>query len=307
MLSRELETYIVNNFRQRNQGLCDDLYDLFKEFSKTEVECFEDFKNLPEKFGKFVISCSDLLGKFGECVPQDKLIRAAFLVKRMINNHINDRINSFDQQSFVWLVEDLLGSTHKSVLDVGPGLIPYSSILFGKDFDKVDAMDKYFWVSDEALKKLNVNAHSNYLTKDTSVDDIDIIVGRMPCSAIDTIVYLSTKYDKKYFIQTCDCEMPSPDMFYKKWGIDKTSKVSHSNIEGFGWSTMLPELDKDICFCGEYAFNLGNNVDCKDFLLKKLNANKTNKISSDLNNVSYTSINGENIKGISVTDEKELD
>jgi len=310
-MNKELQIYIENNFRQKGQSFRDDLYDLFVEFTKTEVESFEDFKNLPDKFGKFIVSYADFIRNYSGDITEEKLIKAAFLVRKMINNQINDRIRNLDQRAFVDLVEDTVGNKNKHILDVGPGVIPYSSILLGQDFDSVDAMDKNFWISNEALQKLNVTAHSEYLTRNTSVDDFDIIVGRMPCSAIDTIVYLCAKYGKKYFIKTCDCEMPSPDDFYKKWGIAKPFKdiisKEDNKINWFGWSTMLPELDKDICFCGDYAFNVGNNIECRNLIEKGYKKEENMDIRPYNNVVTFSTVDCSRAKWHTINDEKEMD
>lgn len=309
-MNKELQTYIANNFGQNGQNLRDDLYDLFVEFTKTQVNCFDDLRDLPEKYGKFVVSYSDYLRSFCENVSEDKLIKAAFLVRKIINNQINDRIRILEQRAFVDLVEDAVGDKHKHVLDVGPGIIPYSSIFLGQDFDNVDAMDKNFWLSEGALKILNVNAHSKCLTKDTNVEDFDIIVGRMPCSAIDTIVYLCSKYGKKYFIETCDCEMPSPDVFYKRWGLERPFENiinSENKIEWFGWSTMLPELDKDIAFCGDFAFNVGNNNECKKIIENNYHKQKKEESQESKSVIEFSTVNCSQVEWKIVDDEKEMD
>lgn len=52
MLSRELENYILNNFNAE-KSFQDKLLGLYKEFTKENINNFEDFKKSPERFWDF--------------------------------------------------------------------------------------------------------------------------------------------------------------------------------------------------------------------------------------------------------------
>lgn len=259
---------------------------------------------------------------------EQQLFKYGNATKRLLQGQICSEITSAEQQCFVDIVDKIAPKRKAKILDVGPGVVAHSSILLGQDKYNVRAMDKYFWLSDKCLEKLNVDAVSKYLTKDIPVDDYDMVVGRLPCSAIDTIVYLCSKYNKPYFIKTCDCEIPPLDYFYKKWNIDKSLPIKKqpewvesvsgkfcsletpvvvSSDDWFSWEKLLPELDKDICFCESYAYNVGSKCDIPK-LIKKISAKKNKEITRlREKTVMNVSVANSNKKWFVANDEKEKD
>ena len=215
----------------------------------------------------------------------------------MLESKVASKYIYTEQSKYAEIVKNLSPSKNSRILDVGTGTVPFSSILLGRDMPNISAMDEYFWFSDESLKNMNVTALKEYFTPKTPIDNYDMIVGRAPCTAIDSIVYLCSKYKKPYFIETCECNVPSLDYFYRKWGISKSSPAKQpewqeamsSNFKWIvedidvdeldwmmGWQKTLPELDKNINFYGSYAYNVGEsseNVE-KLIMLSKIKAVK---------------------------------
>ena len=121
-----------------------------------------------------------------------------------------------------------------SILDVGPGRIPFSSILLAKDGYDVTAMDN-FHLSDVCLSGLNVKSYRQFFNEKTNIKGFDVVVGRKPCSAIDGIVS-ACKGKTPYFMKMCPCETPNNNISY--------------------WKDILPGLDKGVKFYKDYAYNL---------------------------------------------------
>lgn len=327
MLSKEIEEYVINNFNT-DKSFQDKIFGLYREYTKLYVSNFENFKNSPKSFWEFFVTYSDFLLRNTSGITEEYLFRNGLAMKRMLEGQISSKLVDEEQRSFVTMVEKIAPKRKSKILDVGPGVVAYSSILFGQDKHNVSAMDKYFWLSDESLSKLKVNAISRYLTQDASIDDYDIVVGKLPCSAIDTIVYLCKKYNKPYFIETCDCEMPTMEYFYKKWNIHKTIPIkkqpncTQGNSGKFcsleepvvigkddwiSWERMLPELDNDIGFYGSYVFNVGSKKDVCKIIAKNINRLKKSREDYKGGTVFSISVANSNNKWFKAEDEKEID
>ena len=120
------------------------------------------------------------------------------------------------------------------LLDVGCGRVaPLSSINLAENTRLVSAMDKHL-LSPTTLAKLGVNPIYGYFDQKTDVENYDFVTGRTPCGAIQSIVENCSSNNKPYFIETCDCQLPS----------EKT------------WRQVLPEIDPNIKFFKDYAFNV---------------------------------------------------
>jgi len=289
-VNKTIENYFINSFNGEDY-LYDHLLKLFSIYSSMYVKNFEEFQNSPNTFFKFLMENIDLIKKHYKTLEEKDIIRCFERIKELLGYQIFKRYKHDEQSTFSNIVSNIANNNkNKHVLDVGAGSVPYSSILLGQSIDTVSSMDRYFWLGDECLKNLNVNPISQYFNRETNIDDYDMVVGRFPCSAIDSIVYLCKKYNKKYFIETCDCEMPSPDYFYKKWGIVRNNKNKTQSVncvqsqsgkfctlvtikeparEWFGWSTMLPDIDKDIKSYNSYIYNVGESSGDIERLIKK--------------------------------------
>lgn len=184
------------------------------------LETFES-KSLNElDFYKFVLDHVEDFGIDSSVIKDYCAIDARNLLINEMGSAIHLRtryLNKYmlrDKQKFVNIANNIVRPG--KLLDVGSGAeFPVSSILFAKERGSVSSMDKFetYWKSLGFLKKLGVEAKSEYFGDKTDVSPYDIIVGQKPCSAINHIVNKCADSDKKeYFIEMCDCESPRNGM-----------------------------------------------------------------------------------------------
>ena len=219
----------------------DDVVELYKLFSAVEIDEYEkiidstnDFFGFLRGHLQFVIN-----PKFKVAVES-----AESIILPMANKFGHD---SFEKKFAETVLE--LSPTRKSdahILDVGPGKMPYSSLALATETKKVSAMDKEFIFAIESLKNMNVDALENYFTEITPVEDYDFVVGKCPCSAIGHIVANCAKANKPYFLELCNCAVPGR----KTWLRDEHGNEVHT------WKNVLPDIDPNVKFYDNYAFNL---------------------------------------------------
>ena len=220
------------------------LHQLFyTKFAEMEFASLEDYLNGATEFFELFLSNKHLIKFREETIMPNRLTT-------LIENEQHNVLLGLSEHSIkkqkeftdaVSMVFDNPDS--KSILDVGPGHMPVSSFLLSKNFKKVTAMDSHFYLSQIALQNMNVVALSQYFTNQTPLSDYDFIVGRAPCEAIESIVENCAKNNKPYFIELCPCNVE-----YKYI----------SNKDSFGWENLLPTIDPNIRFHGEFAYNLTN-------------------------------------------------
>ena len=292
MINKDLEKYITRCFAD-NRDFATGFLDMFKEYSKTEINSFEDYENAPNNFWSFLQSRLSQVKEYFPKANKETLLRRGELYKNILENN-----NKSSHQLYVDTVNKASSNKDIHVLDVGPGNMAYSSVLLGRDYAEVSAMDREFRVSDIALKKLNVNAREEFFKKSTNIKKYDMVVGCMPCGAIDKIVYLCAKNNKPYLIKTCTCEMPTTAEFYKRWGIAKelsehsTNNTKHDvrtvvNGDWFGWGDMLVELDPNMHCFGNYVYNVEDNEGVTKFLKER-----DNKLQSKVPKISFGNVVG---------------
>lgn len=221
---------------------------LFKLYTETEIVHFKDLfdEQIVQDFKDFAMDNIGLFQGFakdenGETLNEDRLSILCLshrltLPFMLLGDPIFTKSKE-DQETFVNDVEKIIGNSHPTVLDVGSGKIPYSSILLAKDnVGDIHTMD-YFVLSDKSINNLGVTPHNEYLNKKTPIEDYDIIVANKACSAIEDIVYSCVNKKKPYYLKLCDCNAPGQIME--------------------NWKLYLRNIDKDIHFeNGDYAFNL---------------------------------------------------
>ena len=211
-----------------------------------------------------------MLAKYsGESV--EDVVQKIIDIKRSFESVFHESLNNTRAEGFVNVVCDLAPSKNIHLLDVGSGQVPYSSILFGQKFREVSSMDNEFVMSPMSLRKMNVYAHEEYFKTTTPIEQYNMIVGRSPCSAIDSIVYLCAKYKKPYYLVLCDCSIPTKEFFTKKYNIDpksisdvepETSLADYldylKRYKGteLPWQSLLPAIDSNIKFYGNVAYNI---------------------------------------------------
>ena len=232
-----------------------DFTSLFKMFSAFEVKSLDDLIEAPNKYARFLLDNLKLIKS------NDPIIISRHPV--MVENarlNILSKIKSAlgkPQQQFASIVSELSPNKKQShILDVGSGQIPYSAMLFGKDFETASTMDTNFFFPDETLKSMNVNQIHKFFKADTSVECFDIVVGKAPCSAIEHIVRTCAAAGKPYFIELCDCCLPNNNSYIADW---------------YGWENVLPDIDEYVKFYSGFAFNLdASEQQVKKVINKKL-------------------------------------
>ena len=221
------------------------LISFFRMFAAFDVHSYEDLLNAPNKYADFLTKNIYLIN------PGTKHTRAE--LPEMIESarlHLIRKIklsSSKPQKDFVEIVSELSPNKSSShILDVGAGIIPYSSILFGEKFKHASTMDKRFYLTPETLENMNVTPYDQFFDSTTPVDKFDIVVGKAPCSAIEHIVRNCAAAGKPYFIELCDCNIPNKKIYLSEW---------------HGWQDVLPEIDQYVQFYtaeSTFAFNLGD-------------------------------------------------
>jgi len=243
-----------------------DLDEFFNEFSKYYVKTPHDFLTVSTDFYFTMKTMQDSLKYTDEnqkFVFERRLPRFCIGRHRMLNPE-DYRLN--DQAPYVSIVSNLI-SPRNNILDVGAGLIPYSSILMKDYFKKVGAMDQFF-VSENALKVTGINAQNKYFDEKTSIDNYDYVVGRTPCSAIKSIVENCHNNNKGYLIKLCNCDLDAI-------ALQNDGVYRH-------WNQILPEIDSNVKFSEEYDY--AYNIDVSKDQFSKIEYESNAKISTDLEN-----------------------
>lgn len=215
-----------------------DFNKLYSMFASISIFSIEDIFLSPNRFKNFVTDNIDLIQPDGSILSKARILSLLDGKCKILTNKIKT-LCGLTQQQFAEIVGKLSG-TNVSILDVGAGDIPYSSILLGDTKQSVTTMDRRFELSPETLKRLNVDAETSYFTEGTDISKYDIVVGQRPCSAIEKMVKECVKQNKPYFIELCNCHIP-PSKTPGKPAV---------------WSEILPEIDSYVRFYGDYAFNL---------------------------------------------------
>ena len=244
-----LQNYL-SNLKFKHYGVTTCLTSCYKIFTTFEVMTLEDLKNSPINYRNFLMRNLHILkeqtGKSREAVIDDIEFFTKSL-KGKIRTYLTQSIEEYAN-----IVKDLFPN-HKDthILDVGAAFIPYSAFLEGEVFGKVSAMDYNFLLPDETMKVLNVNAIHSLFDKNTPVSEYDAVVGKQPCTAIKHMVQKCKDEDKPYFIQLCNCDL--------------LGRYYYDDYE-YGWEDVLPFIDPNVRFYGDYAFNL----DASEAQVKKI-------------------------------------
>lgn len=292
-----------------NDNFTNFCYKLYKEFSKTEIETMEDLYNSFSKFDNLIRSNADVILKYYPKVRYESVINRI----DTFGNHWNYLIGDAGavQQKFVDIIKRSADISRLNILDVGPGDIPFSSILIGQNAKKAYAMDENFFISSECLDRFNVKLLEEMFEPSTNVSDYDMIVGKCPCSAIDAIVYLCAKHNKPYVIETCDCCMPSIKEFNYKWTIQSEENNDDTYNRWYGWMDMLPALDPNIASYGDMVYHVEDNDGLTRYLQARAEKLKAEKKENSKENISCTTV----VMNVSMadprladtSDEKEID
>lgn len=228
---------------------------LFYEYSGLEIDSYDKIINATNEFFDFLRSTKDY-----QC---DKVIayminHASKIITRKVNRFAYENLGHKFANTVLTLSPTKPENAH--ILDVGPGIVPYSSLALGQEANKVSAMDEAFLFSNQALASMNVLAIEQFFDQNTNIDDYDFVVGSCPCTAIPYIVQKCKAKNKPYFLILCDCATYSKNIHI----LDDFAKRKL-----YTWDKILPELDPQITLFEDYAFNLGDSPElAKRFLSK---------------------------------------
>lgn len=233
------EEFLIRYYLQsRPYGVGDNnLLNLFRSYTDQKIQRPEDINPTVAHFRHLISTMADYL-KFPSQACKQRFgddMHHLFYDFDIFSPHL-----STSHKEYLHIVQSLMPTKHGGhLLDVGCGRVaPLTSIQLSESVDNVSAMDKHL-LSPETLKKLGVNGIYGYFDKKTDVNNFDFVTGRKPCEAIDSIVEVCSKNNTPYFIQTCSCELP----------IDQD------------WKDVLPEIDPNIKFYKDYAFNVDATVE----------------------------------------------
>lgn len=253
-MTLEMREALLHFIKKHTLNLDYTLHDLFMGFyAEEEFKDIDDLINgIDEFFDFFINHITDI--KFdNSTIHADMLLKEIEDGREYIKNIYHQR-NIKNQTRFTdSIINSLKTPSEISLLDVGTGFSAISSLLFAKKLKKVTAMDTHFMLSTLALKNMNVHIVHDYFNNETDISNYDIVVGRAPCSAIEPIVYNCSKHNKPYIIMLCDCNL-KPQL--------------KQNTDSLGWENVLPQIDPNIKFSGDYAYNV-QSLQFNDSLLKR--------------------------------------
>lgn len=215
-----------------------DVDSLLKEYFKREIKSLDDVRNSGFEFFTFIKNHENKILR--KTASSFDFYKEAKHLAQGVDFATNPKFIKHNRL-FVNLTKEFMSSKNTKLLDVGAGVIPFSSILFAKEYEYVSAMDK-FALTIEFLESLDVHGIEEYFTSNTDISNYDLIVGRNPCSAIPHIVENCAKNNKPYIIELCECELPDINPFTGK------------SVKG--WDEILPYVDNKIRFYNDFAYNI---------------------------------------------------
>ena len=219
----------------------DDIIDLYKMYTGIEIDDYNKIIDSTNEFFDYLTSTKAFQNS-KQMQTATKAAQNVILPKMMKFNR--DTFETKFAESVLELSPTKIENSH--ILDVGPGEVPYSALAMGTQAKKVSAMDKDFLFAIESLKSMNVDAFDMYFDENTPVDKYDFVVGRCPCSAIPHIVKQCKEANKPYFLELCNCALPNRTSFLRDEHFRET----------YSWKNVLPDIDPNIKFVDNYAFNL---------------------------------------------------
>ena len=218
----------------------DSIYEFYKYYSSFEVHSINDLMDSVNEFCEYLrrnVSSIKRNGTFSD----DAILKTLESFKRSISVAIQ-RYSHDNYKNFAKLVYELSPSKEKeSVLEVGSGKIPSSSIWLKEKVDKVLTIDTEFYLSKLALENMNVQSKEHLFGKYSNIDGASFVVGRCPCSAIKHMVKKCAEKNIPYLIKLCDCDIVASNKFANAFNT---------------WSTILPEYDPEVKIFNDFAYNL---------------------------------------------------
>ena len=136
-------------------------------------------------------------------------------------------------KAFLKLLDDKFDIKNKNVVEVGGGIIPRlgKRISLMQEKGTITVYDPNLYMKNETLPNLKLIKRRFYPI--SNVDYDDIIVGLMPCGAVQSILKSAIRHDKDFMIALCD-EFDSSCQF-------------DSSMENEDWTLELIErLEKEV-------------------------------------------------------------
>ena len=223
-----------------------DVAELYKIYASLVVKSKEDLIASPRTFRDFV-SANMVNIRVDSHIAGERLYTSLIKYTNMIDGKIRSAFRIANSE-FADMVETFAPSKNASILDVGAGEIPATSIYLAEKFDSIVSMDNAFITPTQALENMNVDPRLMFFDKNTPVSEYDFVVGKYPCSAIIPIITQCAKEGKPYLIKLCGHDVPS-------------KRPGKRDDWREGWRETLPDIDEYIQFYDEYAFNLGIPTD----------------------------------------------
>ena len=258
----ELIDHFITNELFKEKGTLDNkLYELFKVYSSFYILNKKELQESAESFHEFLLGYVDFLAS-STSTPYGSTLSILERFRKSCHKYIYNKFNDRHISSFTRTICSIFEDKNKHVLDVGCGQLPLSSINLGEKFEKVSCMDKGYLISDFCLKHMNVEAVEKFFDEKTEVGKYDIVVGKNPCTAIDAIVYICSKYKKPYYIETCNCNIPNNEELQKKYPYLSTNEENYTlynmpaDTSKPNWRQILPHIDPNIKFTGNAVHNL---------------------------------------------------
>ena len=239
---KEISKSLLDGTIKLNIPLCrDDVIELYTLYSGLEIDAYEKIINSSNEFFDYL-----------ESVHEFRSNRQFQNAVKSAENFLSNKLMKFSyhtfEKKFAEAVLEISPTKPERahILDVGSGRVPYSSLAIATETKKVSSMDKEFIFAIESLKAMNVDALDMYFDATTPVDDYDFVVGKCPCSAIPHIVAQCVKANKPYFMELCNCALPNRKFYIRNNDFE----------ESYSWKNVLPDIDPNVKFFDEYAFNL---------------------------------------------------
>ena len=222
------------------------LSNLFEFYADLELTTINDLltKNVTKDFYNFIRSHEEYIktnSKNPSRAIHSACIALTYNCLRPDSRTYEKELNRY--KNFSKLVLSLTDNTQK-ILEVGAGKIPYSSIFTAMNGRQIDAMDMIA-LPNAIMKNFNVGRKKEFFDNNTDISKYDIVVGSMPCSAIESIVKLCANQDKSYLISLCNCELPEKPKYME-------------DDEPYSWINVLENYDSNIQQEGNFVFNINN-------------------------------------------------
>ena len=151
--------------------------DLFyKTYAEREFSSVDELLEGIDEFFDFMINHNHYLKYNHEQINPSRLLTIIENSRANIKMQFSGKM--FDsQRRFAEAITDIFDKPSEiSLLDVGAGHSPISSLFFAKKFKKVTAMDSHFYLSYQAPKNMNVTTLNEYFKETTQITDYDLIL-----------------------------------------------------------------------------------------------------------------------------------